>query len=144
MGAQNFFLFGLTAAEVQALKASGYQPRAYYEKNKELHDVMDLLNSGFFTRGDAGVLRPLLDNLMNYDPYLVLADFQSYMECQDLVSATYGDPEKWTRMSILNTARSGKFSSDRAIREYCKDIWQVGPVPIQLNSKAAVQAQISP
>ena len=144
VGAQNFFLFGLNAAEVQALKASGYQPRAYYEKNKELHDVMDLLNSGFFTRGDAGVLRPLLDNLMDYDPYLVLADFQSYMECQDRVSATYGDPEKWTRMSILNTARSGKFSSDRAIREYCKDIWQVGPVPIQLSSKAAVQAQISP
>ncbi len=143
VGAENFFLFGLNAAEVLALKASGYQPRTYYEKNKELHDVMDLLNSGFFTRGDAGVLRPLLDNLMNYDPYLVLADFQSYMECQDLVSAAFGDPEKWTRMSILNTARSGKFSSDRAVREYCREIWRVSRVPIQLSSKAAVQAQIS-
>ena len=143
VGADNFFLFGLNAAEVQALKASGYQPRDYYEKDKELRDVMDLLNSGFFTRGDASVLRPLLDNLLNQDPYLVLADFHSYMECQDLVSAAYRDPERWTRMSILNTARSGKFSSDRAVREYCEEIWHVGPVPIQLNSKADVEAQIS-
>jgi starch phosphorylase len=142
VGADNFFLFGLNVAEVQALKASGYRPRDYYEKDPELRGCLDLAGSGFFTRGDAGVLRPLLDNLLNQDPYLVLADFRSYLECQDRVAATYGDQQKWTRMSVLNTARSGKFSSDRAVREYCEEIWRVSPVPIHLNLPADVQAQI--
>jgi starch phosphorylase len=132
IGAENFFLFGLSAEEVHALKSRGYRPMDYYAANTQLREVIDLLRGGFFTRGDTALLAPLLDNLMQYDPYLLFADFASYLECQDQVSAAYRDPEHWTRMAILNTARSGPFSSDRSIREYCRDIWQVQPVPIAL------------
>jgi glycogen phosphorylase len=132
IGADNFFLFGLSAAEVQALKSRGYRPMDYYAANPQLRDVIDLLRGGFFTRGDTALLQPLLDNLMQDDPYMLFADFASYLECQEQVSAAYRDPEQWTRMTILNTARSGKFSSDRSIREYSADIWQVEPVPITL------------
>ena len=104
----------------------------YYAANPQLREVIDLLRSGFFTRGDTALLQPLLDNLMQHDPYLLFADFAAYVECQEKVSAAYRDPEHWTRMAILNTARSGNFSSDRSIREYCADIWQVEPVPITL------------
>ncbi|MFI4890614.1 MAG: glycogen/starch/alpha-glucan phosphorylase [Steroidobacterales bacterium] len=143
VGADNFFLFGLNATEVYALKTSGYRPMNYYEGNRELRDIIDLLRSGFFTRGDTDVLRPLIDGLLYNDPYLVLADFQAYMDCQDRVSEVFSDPDRWTRMSILNTARSGKFSSDRTIREYCDEIWHVQPVPIQLSKHADVRAQIT-
>jgi starch phosphorylase len=132
IGAENFFLFGLSAEEVQAQKSRGYRPMDYYAANQQLREVIDLLRSGFFTRGDTALLQPLLDNLMQYDPYMLFADFASYIECQDKVSAAFRDPEHWTRMAILNTARSGKFSSDRSIREYSRDIWQVEPVPITL------------
>jgi len=98
--------------------------------------VIDLIRSGFFSRGDTELFRPLIDGLLHHDPYLLLADFQSYVECQARVSEAFGDTERWTRMSILNTARSGKFSSDRTIREYCSDIWGVKPVPIQLLTHA--------
>jgi len=136
VGAENFFLFGLSAAEVHALKTQGYNPMDYYSANQGLRDVIDLIRSGFFSRGDTELFRPLIDGLLNTDPYLLLADFQSYIECQATVSEAYGQPERWTRMSILNTARSGKFSSDRTIREYCADIWQVKAVPIQLLTHA--------
>ena len=132
VGADNFFLFGLSAAEVYALKAQGYRPMDYYNANRRLREVIDLIRSGFFSRGDTELFRPLIDSLLNHDPYLLFADFQSYVECQDRVSEAYGETEHWTRMSILNTARSGKFSSDRTIREYCADIWRVKPVPIHL------------
>ena len=132
VGADNFFLFGLSAPQVAALQASHYRPMDYYEANPLLRDVIDLIGSGFFSRGDAELFRPLIDGLLYHDPYLLLADFQSYFECQARVSEAYGDTERWTRMSILNTARSGKFSSDRTIREYCADIWNVKAVPIQL------------
>ena len=136
VGAENFFLFGLSAPEVYALKTKGYRPMDYYEANQGLRDVIDLIRSGFFSRGDTELFRPLIDGLLYQDPYLVLADFQSYLECQAEVSKTYDDTERWTRMSILNTARSGKFSSDRTIREYCADIWGVTPVPIHLLTHA--------
>ncbi len=132
VGPENFFLFGLSAEEVYAHKARGYDPMQYYHANQSLRDVIDLIRSGFFSRGDSELFRPLIDGLMHQDPYLLFADFQSYIECQDRVAAVYADPERWTRMSILNTARSGKFSSDRTIREYCADIWRVKPVPISL------------
>jgi len=132
IGAENFFLFGLSAEEVQAQKSRGYRPMDYYAANQQLREVIDLLRSGFFTRGDTTLLQPLMDNLMQYDPYMLFADFASYIECQEKVSAAYRDPERWTRMAILNTARSGNFSSDRSIREYSRDIWQVEPVPITL------------
>jgi starch phosphorylase len=136
VGAENFFLFGLSAEEVYAMKAGGYRPMDYYNGNQGLRDVIDLIRSGFFSRGDSELFRPLIDGLMYHDPYLLFADFQSYIECQDRVAEVYRDTERWTRMSILNTARSGKFSSDRTIREYCSDIWQVKPVPIHLLTHA--------
>ncbi len=138
VGADNFFLFGLSTPEVYALKAQGYRPIDYYNANANLRDVIDLIRSGFFSRGDTDLFRPLIDNLLYHDPYLLFADFQSYLECQERVSHAYGDIEQWTRMSILNSARSGKFSSDRTIREYCSDIWRVQPVPIQLLTHAEV------
>ena len=136
VGAENFFLFGLSAPEVYALKTKGYRPMDYYEANQGLRDVIDLIRSGFFSRGDTELFRPLIDGLLYQDPYLVLADFQSYLECQAEVSKTYDDTERWTRMSILNTARSGTFSSDRTIGEYCADIWGVKRVPIHLLTHA--------
>ena len=136
VGAENFFLFGLSAPEVYALKTKGYRPMDYYEANQGLRDVIDLIRSGFFSRGDTELFRPLIDGLLYQDPYLLLADFQSYVECQAKVSEAFGDTERWTRMSILNTARSGMFSSDRTIREYCADIWGVKPVPIHLLTHA--------
>jgi starch phosphorylase len=132
VGADNFFLFGLSAQEVYDLKASGYRPMDYYNGSQSLRDVIDLIRSGFFSRGDTELFRPLIDGLLHEDPYLLLADFQSYIECQQKAEAAYRDTERWTRMSILNTARSAKFSSDRTIREYCSDIWRVKPVPISL------------
>jgi starch phosphorylase len=132
VGAENFFLFGLSTPEVYALKAQGYRPMDYYAATPALRDVVDLIRSGFFSRGDTELFRPLMDGLMNQDPYLLFADFQSYVECQEKVSQAYSDTEHWTRMSILNTARSGKFSSDRSIQDYCDGIWDIKPVPIQL------------
>ena len=136
VGADNFFLFGLSAPEVYALKSRTYRPVDYYNANQGLREVIDLIRSGFFSRGDTELFRPLIDGLLYHDPYLLLADFQSYIDCQARVSEAYGDTERWTRMSILNTARSGRFSSDRTIREYCADIWGVKPVPIHLLTHA--------
>jgi glycogen phosphorylase len=136
VGAENFFLFGLSSEEVYDLKARGYRPMDYYNGSQSLRDVIDLIRSGFFSRGDTELFRPLMDGLMYHDPYLLLADFQSYVECQEKVAEAYRDTERWTRMSILNTARSGKFSSDRTIREYCADIWRVKSVPINLLTHA--------
>jgi len=132
VGAENFFLFGLKAEEVQKLKSEGYNPQKYYNSNTELKKAIDLIASGYFSRGDLGLFKPLVDALLYHDDYLVLADYQSYVECQERVSQAYLDKEKWTKMSILNVARMGKFSSDRSIREYCEDIWKVKPVPVDL------------
>jgi starch phosphorylase len=134
VGPENFFLFGLKSNEVSALKAQGYNPWDYYHSNEKLRDVIDLVGSGYFSHGNPDLFRPLLDNLLDRDPFLLLADYQSYVDCQDQVSQAYCDQEHWTRMSILNVARMGKFSSDRAIRQYCEDIWQVNPVKVQLET----------
>lgn len=132
VGAENFFLFGLTAQEVFALKAKGYNPRSYYNTNAELRGVIGRIASGYFSPEDPDLFQPLVEALMNQDEYLLFADYQSYIECQERVSQTYRDPKNWTRMSILNVARTGHFSSDRTIQEYCKDIWNVEPVKINL------------
>jgi glycogen phosphorylase len=132
VGAENFFLFGLTTQEVYTLKAKGYNPKDYYNANAELKAAIDLISSGFFSHGDANLFKPFVDSLMYRDEYLLFADYQSYIDAQERVSVAYRDRDNWTRMSILNVARSGKFSSDRAIREYCQDIWQVQPIPIEL------------
>jgi glycogen phosphorylase len=127
VGAENFFLFGLTAAEVEQAKAAGYQPRAYYEGNAELREAVDLIAGGFFSHGDREMFRPLVDALLTRDDYMLLADYQSYIDCQQRVSDAYRDSAAWTRMSILNAARVGRFSSDRSIRDYCREIWNVTP-----------------
>ncbi|WP_449416613.1 glycogen/starch/alpha-glucan phosphorylase [Phormidium nigroviride] len=132
VGAENFFLFGLTAEEVYALKAKGYNPRKYYEENQELKEVCDRIGSGYFSPENPDLFQPLINSLLNHDEYMLLVDYQSYIECQDRVSQAYRDPETWTRMSILNSARMGFFSSDRTIKEYCHDIWKVQPVKIDL------------
>jgi starch phosphorylase len=136
VGAENFFLFGLTTEEVYDLKSRGYTPRDYYEGNARLKEVIDLINSGLFSRGDRELFRPLVDSLLYHDDYLLLADYQSYVDCQDRVSDAYRDQEAWTRMSILNVARMGKFSSDRSMREYADEIWNVKPVPVDLEEKS--------
>jgi starch phosphorylase len=128
-GAENFFLFGLTVKEVERIKRDGYDPSAYADRNPELAAALESIGNGTFSRGDTEVFRPLVDNLRS-DPYLVLADYASYIECQERVSAAWQNPVAWSRMSILNTARSGKFSSDRAIAQYCDEIWNVVPVAV--------------
>ena len=129
-GAENFFLFGLTVDEVNELKGRGYRPRDYIENNEELAAVLKLIGGGEFTHGDTGVFAPLISNLTDHDYFLVLADYADYVRSQGEVSAAWRDTPTWTRMSILNSARSGKFSSDRAIAEYCDDIWNVGRVTV--------------
>jgi glycogen phosphorylase len=128
VGAENFFLFGLTATEVVQTKAAGYNPRAYYESNTELREALDLIADGFFTNGDREVFRPLVESLLTRDDYLLLADYQPYVDCQGRVSDAYHNQTNWTRMSIINTASVGRFSSDRSIRDYCRDIWNIAPL----------------
>jgi starch phosphorylase len=125
VGAENFFLFGLTAGEAASLIEGGYEPGRYYEQNSELREVIDMIGSGVFSKGDRQIFQPLLDSLLKRDPFLVLADYEAYVRCQAEVSAAYRDEGSWTRMSILNVARSGRFSSDRAVREYQEKIWRV-------------------
>jgi starch phosphorylase len=124
VGQENFFLFGLTAPQVFAIQAEGYRPREFYNHNPELHEVIDAIGGGAFSRGDREMFRPMVDSLLNHDPFLVLADYQSYVECQGRVSEAFKDERRWATMSILNIARLGKFSSDRAIREYHEKIWR--------------------
>jgi starch phosphorylase len=128
VGADAFFLFGLTVDQVRALRAAGYEPRRLYEHDAELRAALDLIGSGRLAGGDASLFRPLLDELLGHDEYMVLADYRSYVDCQDRIAAVYRDEEAWTRLSIRNVARMGRFSSDRAIREYCETIWRVHPV----------------
>jgi starch phosphorylase len=127
VGFENFFLFGLTAEEVVARKAGGYRPRDHYETDARLRAAIDLVDSGFFSEGDGTLFRPLVESLLERDEYMACADFSSYLDSQDAVDRAYRDPEGWTRMSILNVSRMGRFSSDRTIREYCRDIWKVEP-----------------
>jgi starch phosphorylase len=132
VGSDQFFIFGLTAEEIFNLKYKGYNPREYYESNIFLKEVIDLIHSGFFSRGDIKLFEPLIHSLLYNDEYLLCADYQSYIDCQDKVGDLYRDQEQWSRMSILTVSRMGKFSSDRSIRDYCEKIWHLKPVPIQL------------
>jgi starch phosphorylase len=131
VGPENFFLFGLTEAEVAERSAGHYCPRDLYESNAELRSAIDTIASGRFSRGDSDRFRPLVDALLERDEYLVLADFAAYAECQKRVDRVWTDADTWTRMSILNTARSGRFSSDRAITEYCENIWRLEPQHVE-------------
>ena len=132
VGAENFFLFGLTVAEVQQRLAQGYRPWEIYQENVELREALGLIAAGDFSRGDPALFAPIVRSLLEKDPFLLCADFQSYLDCQARVGELYQQKQAWTHMSILNTARMGKFSSDRAIREYCEHIWKVEPVKVSL------------
>ncbi|MGD1909027.1 MAG: glycogen/starch/alpha-glucan phosphorylase [Leptolyngbyaceae cyanobacterium] len=134
VGAENFFLFGLTTDQVSELKTEGYRPWDFYNGNPLLKDAVDLIGSGHFSQGDSDLFRPLLDKLLHHDPFMLMADYQSYIDCQQAVGQAYCDTDHWTRMSILNSVRMGKFSSDRSIQEYCDEIWKVSPFPISLNA----------
>ncbi|MBL1175348.1 glycogen/starch/alpha-glucan phosphorylase [Pantanalinema sp. GBBB05] len=140
VGAENFFLFGLTAGEVYAMRAAGYEPIEYYHSNAELRLVLDRLSTGFFSHGDRELFKPIVDNLLYSDPFFLLADYQSYIDCQDQVSQAYRDRDHWTRLSILNAARMGKFSSDRSIRDYCNTIWHTSPVKVEIEEYAQTKA----
>jgi starch phosphorylase len=131
VGEENFFLFGLTAEEVAATKVDGYRPWEIYQRNGELKAAIDIINSGVFSRGDRELFRPLTDALVQHDPYLLLADYDAYVACQAQVDTAWRDAGQWCRMSILNTARMGWFSSDRAISEYCENIWRVRPMQVE-------------
>ena len=131
VGAENFFLFGLTAEEVSALKSGGYNPWDYYSANPQLQEVLAQIASGYFCPDAPDLFKPIVSELLHRDSYLLLADYQSYVDCQEQVAAAYRDQEHWTRRSILNVARMGKFSSDRTIREYCQEIWLAQPVKVE-------------
>jgi len=130
VGPENFFLFGMTADEVARRRAEGYAPRELCERDPELRAVLESVASGAFARGDRDLFEPLVRSLLDRDEYFLLADYRSYIEAQERVSRAYADTRQWARMSVLNVARMGKFSSDRAIREYCRDIWHVEPVHV--------------
>ncbi|MBI4427801.1 MAG: glycogen/starch/alpha-glucan phosphorylase [Ignavibacteriales bacterium] len=136
VGEENFFLFGLTADNVQKLKKQGYHPMQYVEENGELRAVLELIKNGGFSPKEPNLFQPLIDSLLYHDEYMLMADYESYISCQDEVDKAYRDRERWTRMSILNVARIGRFSSDRSIRDYAKKIWGLKPVKIEVKESS--------
>ncbi len=130
VGADNIFIFGLTAAEVARVKANGYQPWDYYHANGELREVLDMIGSGFFSPDEPDRFKPIVDTLLQHgDHYLLLADYAAYIDCQGKVETAYRNQEQWVRSAILNVANMGKFSSDRTISQYAEQIWDAKPVP---------------
>ena len=134
VGQDNIFIFGLEKDEVKETRLGGYNPREIYESNQELKEVLDMIKDDYFNKEEPGIFQHLFDDLVIYgDNYMLLADFREYIDAQDKVDEMYRDSFQWTKMSILNTARSGKFSSDRTISEYAKEIWNVDPVKVDIN-----------
>ena len=127
VGRENFFLFGLTVEDIRTLRKEGYKPYELYQQDQDLREVIDRILSGEFSQGDKNLFKPLIDSVLGEDSYFVLQDFRSYVQCQENVSNAFRDRAHWTKMSILNTARMGKFSSDRSIREYSEKVWNVKP-----------------
>merc|ERR1711942_450850 len=127
MGTENIFIFGMTVDDVEAVQAKGYNAYDYYNASPELKQVIDMIRDGFFTPGSEGEFKDVVDLLMHNDRFLTLADYKSYIAAQDEVSATYNDTSKWAEMAIHNIASSGKFSSDRTIAEYAREIWGMEP-----------------
>ncbi|MFW6253488.1 MAG: glycogen/starch/alpha-glucan phosphorylase, partial [Chitinivibrionales bacterium] len=130
IGEHNMFIFGMDAEQVEQLRAQGYDPRIHYEKNRDLKEILDLIGKGFFSPEDPDLFRPIYDGLLYHDPYMIMADFDSYVACQQSVEQAYKDIDAWTRMSIYNTAYIGKFTSDRTIRQYAEQIWGIQSVPV--------------
>jgi starch phosphorylase len=132
VGFENFFLFGLTVDKVQSLYNGGYNPFSIYEENQELKEVLNLLRDGYFSHGDGNLFKPLFDHLIYSDDYFVLADYESYIQCQENVSNTWNKPNEWAKKAIINTSRMGYFSSDRSIEEYCNILWNVKPFAVDI------------
>lgn len=132
VGDDNIFIFGLTVEEVQATLAKGYRPRDFYEQDDDLRRVIDLIHSGFFSPDRPDLFKHIADKLLSNDPYMLLADFRSYVECHEKVAKEYLDTKTWAKKAILNVARMGKFSSDRTIKEYAEEIWSAKPCEIKL------------
>jgi glycogen phosphorylase len=132
VGADNFFLFGMTADQVQKTRENGYDPNEYYENDPELHEVVDLIASGFFSLEEPSLFKPITDSLLLDDPFRVMGDFASYMDCQRRVERAYLNQDAWNRSAVINIARMGYFSSDRTIREYANEIWHAKPVAINV------------
>lgn len=130
VGIDNFFLFGLTADDVERMRREGYDPRVYYDDDVELRAVIDALAIGQFSGGDRQLFQPIVSSLLDHDQYMLLADFRPYISCSETAAGVFEDPARWTRMSILNSARCSFFSSDRTIDEYCRDIWQVRSISV--------------
>jgi glycogen phosphorylase len=130
VGAENFFLFGMTAEQVQRTRENGYDPKGYCENDPELCEVIDLISSGFFSLEEPELFKPITDSLLEADPFRVMADFAGYRECQRRVERAYLDQNAWNRAAVINIARMGYFSSDRTIREYATEIWHAKPVEI--------------
>ncbi|GAA2247783.1 glycogen/starch/alpha-glucan phosphorylase [Rarobacter faecitabidus] len=131
VGEDNFFLFGLTEPEVEQLQSAGYQSAKYYESNPALRGAIDLIASGAFSNGDRSAFERVVSDLLWHDRFLVLADFESYIEAQSTLESAYADQDAWSRAAVLNVARSGFFSSDRSIRDYLDRIWHAPAVPLR-------------
>ncbi len=132
VGKENFFLFGHTESEIMRLNEKGYEPKKFIDSIPELSEALRLIELGHFSNGDSELFQPLLHNLKENDPFFVMADFVDYLRAQDNVNRAWANSKEWNRMALLNTARSGFFSSDRSIREYCKTIWKVEPLPVEI------------
>ncbi len=135
VGAENFFLFGLTVEQAREIMERCYQPMSIYLTDTRLKEAVDQIQTGFFSGGDRELFRPIVDSLLCEDKYLVLRDYSAYIDCQRRAGRIYNDKDVWDRMAILNTARIGKFSSDRSIRDYCDKIWKVDPVEVKIRDE---------
>ncbi|MDA8415333.1 MAG: glycogen/starch/alpha-glucan phosphorylase [Desulfobacteraceae bacterium] len=139
VGRENIFIFGMTTPQVNGLKAAGYRPQDYYHRNGELKRAIDMIADGTFSPGDPALFRPLTEALLGMDSYLLLADYAAYIDCQGTVDKLFRQPGEWARTSILNTAGMGKFSSDRTISEYAREIWGISPVPVNRHNRRDLQ-----
>ena len=132
VGADNFFLFGLDTDQVNALRAGGYHPGRYLERSPRLQEAVQLIESGFFSYGERDRFRPIVDHLRYHDPYMICADFDSFVACEARAAELYGDSSAWARCSTLNIAGASHFSSDDTIRAYATDIWGIEPLKVDL------------
>jgi starch phosphorylase len=135
VGDDNIFIFGLLAKEVEELKQKGYNPQEYYNRILELKRIVDMISDNYFNPNEPGIFDDMINGLMNIDYYCLFADYESYIKTQDKVSELYSRPDEWTKKSIYNVARIGKFSSDRAVKEYADKIWKTKPVEVEIDLK---------
>jgi starch phosphorylase len=128
VGEENIFIFGHTVEQIENLRHSGYRPRDYYDNNPEVKRAIDMIASGFFSPGDPERYRPLVEGLLEQDQYMLLADYSAYIAAQERVDRLYLEPDEWLRRAILNVSQLGHFSSDRTIRQYASEIWDIKPM----------------